>query len=239
MIKPASLQEQAYKIILRKIIYSDFAPGQKISENELGQVLSMGRTPIREALLQLRKQGLIHVVPQSGTYVSKIDLKSADNARFTREQLEQKIMLECLMKIDDQGLKALKCIIEKQCQAAFEQNKRDFFFFDNVFHKTCFEIAGREEIWRWMNKSNTHLERFRWLRIVTKELNWAKITNQHKKILDTIFTKDVDEMNFLIMSHLHMMLDEKDFVVSKYPDYFLSEDDANSQDISELDFNGF
>lgn len=41
------------------------------------------------------------------------------------------------------------------------------------------------------------------------------------------------------MSHLHMMLDEKDFVVSKYPDYFLSEDDANSQDISELDFNGF
>lgn len=129
--------------------------------------------------------------------------------RFTREQLEQKIMLECLMKIDDQGLKALKCIIEKQCQAAFEQNKRDFFFFDNVFHKTCFEIAGREEIWRWMNKSNTHLERFRWLRIVTKELDWAKITNQHKKILDTIFTKDVDEMNFLIMSHLHMMLDEK------------------------------
>ncbi|GAB2020981.1 GntR family transcriptional regulator [Pseudolactococcus yaeyamensis] len=239
MMKPASLQEQAYKIILRKMIYSDFAPGQKISENELGQVLNMGRTPIREALLQLRKQGLIYVVPQSGTYVSKIDLKSADNARFTREQLEQKIMLECLIKIDDQGQDALKCIIEKQCQAALEQNKRDFFFFDNVFHRTCFEIADREEIWRWMNKNNTHLERFRWLRIVTKELDWAKIIDQHKKILATIFNKDVDEMNFLIGTHLHMMLDEKDFVISKYPDYFLAEEDTHSEDVSELDFDGF
>ncbi|GHU38423.1 GntR family transcriptional regulator [Bacilli bacterium] len=238
-MKPTSLQEQAYKIILRKIIYSDFAPGQKISENELGQVLNMGRTPIREALLQLRKQGLIHVVPQSGTYVSKIDLRSADNARFTREQLERTIMLECLMKIDTQGLKALKYIIDKQGQAAFEQNKRDFFFFDNVFHKTCFEIAGREEIWRWMNKSNTHLERFRWLRVVTKELDWAKITNQHQKMLDTLYNKDVDEMNFLIMSHLHMMLDEKEFVVSKYPDYFLSEEETESKGISHQVFDDF
>lgn len=226
-MEDTSLQEQAYKTILRKIIYSDFTPGQKISEKELEKTLNIGRTPIREALIQLRKQDLVYVVPQSGTYISKINLKSAHNARFTREHLERKVMAECVAKIDEQGKEALRYVIEKQRQSALNQNERDFFFFDNVFHKTCYEIAGREEIWRWMNKSNAHLERFRWLRITTEELDLESIIKQHQKILDTILCKNMDEIDFIMTLHLHMMLDEEEVVLSQYPDYFLEDDTAN------------
>jgi DNA-binding GntR family transcriptional regulator len=225
-LEETSLQEQAYKTILRKIIYSDLAPGQKISEKELENTLDIGRTPIREALIQLRKQELVYVVPQSGTYISKINLKSAHNARFTREHLERKVMTECIAKIDEQGKVALAYVIEKQRQAAIIRDKRDFFFFDNVFHRTCYEIAGREDIWHWMDKCNAHLERFRWLRITTKELDWQQIINQHQKILDTIVSKNIDEIDFIMALHLHMMLDEEETVVSEYPDYFLQEDEA-------------
>ncbi|GFH41938.1 GntR family transcriptional regulator [Lactococcus hodotermopsidis] len=220
-MKYTSLQEQAYETILHKIIYSDFAPGQKISEKELEKILKIGRTPIREALVQLRKQELIDVVPQSGTYISKINLKSADNARFTREQLERRVMAECITQIDEEGKKALLYIIEKQREAALSRNKRDFFFFDNIFHKTCFEIAGREEIWNWLTANSIHLDRFRWLRVAIEEMDWDGIIKQHQTIIDTILSKNIDEMDFIMTLHLHMMLDEKDFVISKYPEYFL------------------
>lgn len=62
----------------------------KISEKELEQRLTIGRTPICEAIIRLRREALIHVVPQSGTYISKISIKQIEEARFVRETLEKK-----------------------------------------------------------------------------------------------------------------------------------------------------
>ncbi|MDU6522850.1 MAG: GntR family transcriptional regulator, partial [Enterococcus sp.] len=69
-----SLQSQAYQSIRKKIIYSDLEPGKKISEKGLEGMFNIGRTPIRESLIQLRQQELVYTIPQSGTYVSQIDL---------------------------------------------------------------------------------------------------------------------------------------------------------------------
>lgn len=70
----SSLQSQAYQAIRKQIIYADLEPGRKISEKALEEHLAIGRTPIREALIQLRQQELVYTIPQSGTYVSKINL---------------------------------------------------------------------------------------------------------------------------------------------------------------------
>lgn len=72
-----NLQQQAYESIRKQIIYSELAPGSKISDKVLEEQLAIGRTPIREALIQLRNQELVKTIPQSGTYVSKIDIRSA------------------------------------------------------------------------------------------------------------------------------------------------------------------
>lgn len=63
----SSLQSQAYQAIRKQIIYADLEPGRKISEKALEEHLAIGRTPIREALIQLRQQELVYTIPQSGT----------------------------------------------------------------------------------------------------------------------------------------------------------------------------
>ena len=68
-----SLQNQAYQSIRRQIIYADLEPGKKVSEKKLEETHSIGRTPIREALIQLRQHGLVDSIPQSGNYISLID----------------------------------------------------------------------------------------------------------------------------------------------------------------------
>lgn len=61
-----NLQQQAYESIRKQIIYSELAPGSKISDKVLEEQLAIGRTPIREALIQLRNQELVKTIPQSG-----------------------------------------------------------------------------------------------------------------------------------------------------------------------------
>jgi DNA-binding GntR family transcriptional regulator len=215
-----NLQLQAFKSIRKKIIYCDLEPGKKVSEKSLEDMLHIGRTPIRESLIQLRQQRLVNTIPQSGTYVSKIDLQSAENARFTREHMERQIMMECCAKLDTQTIKILNTVLEQQEKAVKNKNKRDFFAADNLFHEVCFEIAGRGDIWNWMNDHNTHLERFRWLRVITNGLPWETIMDQHYRLYDALINKNPEEANFSTSVHLHMMLDEKETVVQKYPDFF-------------------
>jgi DNA-binding GntR family transcriptional regulator len=215
-----SLQEQAYQAIRKKIIYSDLEPGKKISEKSLEDMLHIGRTPIRESLIQLRQQELVYTIPQSGTYVSKVDLTSAKNARFVREQLERKIMMECCAKMEPRLETVLRTIIEEQEKAVAKKDERAFFHTDNLFHATCFEIAGRKEVWRWLEHNNTHLERFRWLRIKTEGLRWDTILAQHLQLFQALVSKNTEEADFLTSVHLHMMLSEQKMVVEKNPGYF-------------------
>ncbi|MEY8446414.1 GntR family transcriptional regulator [Enterococcus ratti] len=219
-----SLQLQAFKAIRQKIIYCDLEPGKKISEKNLEELLKIGRTPIRESLIQLRQQELVYTIPQSGTYVSKIDLKAAENARFTREHLERQIMIECCAKLDKQAIKILQTILEEQEKAAVNKKERDFFAADNLFHEICFEIAKRREVWTWLDDHNTHLERFRWLRVLTSGLPWNTILEQHYQLFQALIAKNPDEVNFLTSLHSHLMLYEQETVVGRFPQYFKKED---------------
>lgn len=215
-----NLQQQAFNAIRNKIIYSELEPGRKISEKELEEQLNIGRTPIREALIQLRNQELIYAVPQSGTYVSKIDIESASHARYTRELLEKAILPECSAKLTDKARRVLEAILEETKKAAKDKRKKDFFQLDNRFHHTCFEIAGRGEIWHWLESYSTHLDRFRWLRLFVSELGWERVTDEHYELLNAIVNHDLDEIAFLSTLHLHMVIEEQDSIIQQFPDYF-------------------
>lgn len=215
-----NLQGQAYKAIRKKIIYSELEPGAKISEKELEKTLNIGRTPIREALIQLRNQELVYTIPQSGTYISKIDLKSASNARYVRETLERSILAECSAKIDEKGKKALEAILLETENATARRGISDFFQLDSAFHRTCFEIAGREEVWTWIEDHATHFDRFRWLRLEVTELDWQKVADEHQALYDAIVSHDLDELAFLITLHLHMAIDEQEQVMDHFPNFF-------------------
>lgn len=91
--------DQAYHLLRQQILTFDLVPGQKISETKLTADLPYGRTPIREAILQLKSEGLLTVVPQSGTYIAKVDLQIAEQARYAREQIEPQIMRDALTRL--------------------------------------------------------------------------------------------------------------------------------------------
>src|ERR671938_632674 len=79
---------QVYATLRDAIIRAELAPGRKLSENELANWLGVSRTPIREALVRLRDERLVAIVPQYGTFVSQISPQAVSDAQFLREALE-------------------------------------------------------------------------------------------------------------------------------------------------------
>ena len=65
----SSLVDQAYQAIRIRILDNVFPPGYQALEGELAQALGISRTPVREALIRLQKEGLVSVVPRHGMRV--------------------------------------------------------------------------------------------------------------------------------------------------------------------------
>ena len=82
----------AVRVLLYNIIHLELQPGTAVSENELSTTLSLSRTPVREALIELNRIGLVEILPQRGSYISKIDYNIVEESRFLRLVTENAIL---------------------------------------------------------------------------------------------------------------------------------------------------
>lgn len=85
----ASLTNVAYREIEERIVTLRLPPGELISEGMLVETLGIGRTPVREALQQLAREGLIVIMPRRGVAVSEIDVERQLRLIKVRRELER------------------------------------------------------------------------------------------------------------------------------------------------------
>ncbi|WP_211217848.1 GntR family transcriptional regulator [Fodinicurvata sediminis] len=89
-----SLTEKAYKRLEELIVTLQLAPGAVLSEAQLAKQLGIGRTPIREALQRLSREGLIVILPRRGILVSEINVTRQLKLLEVRRELER-LMASC------------------------------------------------------------------------------------------------------------------------------------------------
>ncbi|GAF40476.1 transcriptional regulator, GntR family [Agrilactobacillus composti DSM 18527 = JCM 14202] len=215
-----NLQDQVYHRLFRAILELEYIPGQRINDKALTEELNVSRTPIREAIVRLKKDGLLVVVPQSGTYVSKIDLHAALDGRFVRENIEKIVVRESINNITAENLKEQHRILTDQSDAVRGANPKDFFYLDNQFHQNFYKYDDKSEVWRWLQNITIQLDRFRWLRLNNSDLRWDLLIKQHTEILDAISRKRHSQAEQLAGLHMNLMLDEEDSMLKAFPEYF-------------------
>jgi DNA-binding GntR family transcriptional regulator len=88
-VKPeTSLRGMAYAEIRRRILDAELPPGSALSEYQVSAQLKISRTPVREALRQLEREGLVVSIPQRGTYVAELSASDVLEIYQVREELE-------------------------------------------------------------------------------------------------------------------------------------------------------
>lgn len=171
-----------------------------------------------EAILQLKSEGLLTVVPQSGTYIAKVDLQIAEQARYAREQIEPQIMRDALTRLTPADLDWLDKLLVEQATDANET--ATFFARDEAFHQFFYERTGHELLWRWLKDLSKQLDRFRWLRVASQRLDWQALIAEHQAILTALRHDDADTAYRIAHTHLQHMIADQLAVIASYPDYF-------------------
>lgn len=216
------MQDVAYNSILNQILSLKLTPGQRVSDKDFEMELGMSRTPVREAMLRLDRNGLLLTVPQSGTYVTKIDLKKALDARYVRQLLEKSIIKELTETGTTEDFEQLEHIVALQDLAIKKKDTDLFFKLDNEFHSLMYKLVNRENIWNWLGTFSNDLTRFRSLRTKDTSLSLSLLSKEHLNILKSIKSGDSQKSAALIGQHLNLMLSEKSEVLKTFPDYFVN-----------------
>ncbi len=152
---------QVYGIMRRAIVNLHLAPGSNVSEKLICDQLGISRTPLREAILQLQSENLVSVVPNSGTYVSKIDLQSVFDGQLVREALELKVVRLAASRMTSQFERALDFNLHQQKRMAADFDYDEFYLLDEAFHAMICEFGASAYIWKIINGAKAQLDRVR------------------------------------------------------------------------------
>lgn len=217
--KSESARNYAYRVLSYNIINLEFKPGEAISEKEIAPALNLSRTPVREALIELVKNGLVNIIPQKGSYISKIDYDIIEESRFVRLALELAILKLACVEISDSYLIKLKSNVLEQELSADLSDFTVFMNLDNKFHKLLFEAVGKQWSYNIVSSQMAYFDRFRTL--ILKALKANEIINDHKAILDAVTSHNYPLAESLMTRHLGKKDKEKEQILSLYPEYFV------------------
>ena len=162
-------KEKTKEYVIRNMVYNieflNLEPGEKISENQISELLNLSRTPVREAFTSLRANLLIDVKPQIGTFISYFDIDMSKELLFFRSSLEEKAVIEVCKKDRLDNLEVFKKIIEKEKILHSSKEFEELLALDNKFHNLIFEELGYRKIPSIIENNTSYLVRMRILRL--------------------------------------------------------------------------
>ncbi len=222
-----AVSSKIYLDLKKRIEEFEFKPGEKISEVSLTEIYNVSRTPVKRALSQLEKVGLIVVQPKIATFISKIDTKHIYEFFVVRELLEISVINEVREKISDDNLSLLKINIDKQLELLENKNvnslstSKEFWKLDNEFHSIIFSSIDKLFVWEFILNQSSQFNRYRFLSTTTNLDNLTKKIYEHKSIYGYVNkSNDIDIKN-LYNIHLFDGLPETiSNLESQYPEYF-------------------
>jgi DNA-binding GntR family transcriptional regulator len=229
-----SVQDSVYTALRKSIINLNLTPGTAISEKEVGLRYKVSRTPVREAFINLSKEGLVKVIPQKETQVSLIDFGRVDQEFFLRESLEMAVLPPFIAHCQSGHFSELGRLIEMQ-QDAFARNEYiNFLNHDDAFHRIFFEAAGQELSWEVLERMCGHYHRVRLLSIGLNGIA-KNIVSQHKRLFSALKKKDLRSAMAVLNLHLHKLSSEEKALQAEFPEYFFLDQGEN---LFDVDFGG-
>jgi DNA-binding GntR family transcriptional regulator len=144
--RPRTLTEQAADAIRKRIVTGDFQLGEALSEITLAAELGVSKTPVREAFLQLKNEGLVDIQPQRGTFVFQMAPEQISQLTVLRELLEVQA-LRIAMETDPSALgEMLHEVVAAMKTAVAKADFRLYRELDHDFHHRIIAAAGNEFI---------------------------------------------------------------------------------------------
>ena len=186
-----SLAEQAYKRLRHEILIGSLAPGDVVSERELAGSYEMSKTPIREAVTQICREGLLQRLPGRGYMVTPITIKEIQDL-FDMRQIIEVATVEHL--VDNP--------IPEVCEKLKEMSKVKYVLDDpesyvifleanREFHLTLAEATGNKKLYAILESILVEMERLFHLGLSLRDSS-EEMAKEHQELCELIESRDLE-----------------------------------------------
>ena len=220
-----SIADQVFRTLRSSIVTLRLHPAAALSEQEIADRLKVSRQPVREAFIKLSEIGLVRVLPQRGTFVTRISQKDVLDARFVREAVECAIARRASGGIAKGAVEELRDIIAEQRKAARAKDEEGFFVLDDAFHRSLATAADCAYAWKVVEEAKGQMDRVRFLSIPDTMPTELPIV-QHRAILDAIAAGRAAAAERAMQEHLREIFKTLPRLADAHPEMFEAEDAA-------------
>lgn len=237
LVKPASPERGNVTAFVtaalrRAIVTLELRPGEIIDKGAVCERLGVSRFPVSEALSRLQAEGLVDILPQRGSIVSRVRVGDVVEYMLIRKALEGEA-IRVLMSGPTEGvLEELRGVLADQAKAARQTDHERFHYLDVQFHEILFEAMPFPRIRSIIDSARANLTRGRLLILDRRRLQVTQ--SEHKIIVDAIASGNVATAVAAMRLHIDNVTGEFIDFARKSPELFADpewlDDDVHFQD---------
>ncbi|MDY6038412.1 MAG: GntR family transcriptional regulator [Eubacterium sp.] len=198
------LREIVYEELKKNIMTGNIVPGTRLMEVELSNQMGVSRTPIREAIRKLEKEGLVTIQPRHGAYASEISMEDMVDLLDVREELEGFSAQLAANKITPEEINRLENITDSYELAVKQNDTEQMIACDEEFHKEIVSITGNETLVKFSTMAQELALRFRYI-YYDDFSRYENMPSEHRGIIAALKSGDGEKARRVVSEHIESL----------------------------------
>ncbi|QMU57420.1 MAG: FCD domain-containing protein [Boseongicola sp.] len=213
------LSDRVYEVLKSAILSMDFEPGAVLRKGAICDQLGVSRTPVSDAIAKLESEGLVEVIPQSATRVSKMSMTEIREDAFLREALEVSAVEYAAENRSEELLARLARNLRMQVSQVENNDFEEFFKTDQEFHRLILDCCNVLRLHTTIRFVSNHMDRARLL-LLPAPGRTSDSVKEHHAIFDAIEAKNPDTARTAMQNHLRQLIKRLEPLEKERPEIF-------------------
>jgi DNA-binding GntR family transcriptional regulator len=214
-----TLSSRVYHSMKDAILSLAYQPGQIMRKGDICEQLDISRSPVSEAVTRLAAEGLVDVIPQAGTFVTRFSMAEIREGSFLREALEIAAVELVAKTITDDQVKLLKRNLRVQQALVDDLDVQGFYQFDSEMHNLIFGFTNYRRLAAMAETSWLQVNRARQL-VLPNPDRVADTLAEHRAIVSALQARDPKAARKATKKHLGQLLLHLEAIELDRPDLF-------------------
>jgi DNA-binding GntR family transcriptional regulator len=202
-----SLSEDVVDLLRAALVRGAFEPGQHLNESGLAEKLGVSRGPIREAFVELEREGLLTLERHRGARVTRLSRSDIDEIYELRRALERLAVERAVRYATDDDYTALAAIVKELRSAVKAADLHGIASLDVRFHDAVYRAAHHSRLYLSWSTLRPQIETFLHSRSTDSTDYLDKAVREHTELLDVLRTRSKRNATRLFESHIRASYD--------------------------------
>ena len=198
------MSANVYEIIKQRIILLEIQPGSPINTNALAAEMGVSVTPVREALIRLEADGLVHRVRNSTAHVTEVHLHDLKDVLEARLLLIEQIARLAAQRVREDELEEMQKLLEQMRRCT---DRRELIRLDSEFHQLVNLASKNRALSQVADLMRNHVMRL-WYYVSNEHTYWDELIKDRERLIGALKDGDAEETTKILKAHVTMFVDE-------------------------------